>query len=259
MEQINQSESESQAPTLSEHDQAMIDKVDANDVNTTESMKTDEEVMLAGKYKSVEELEKAYEELQSRMGKEESATPPVEDTVVKETEGLTSKEDAEVIAADKGIDYSALQTEYDEKGNLSEETYKSLEASGIPKDMVDSYISGHEAMRQQSINTMQNVVGGEAEYGDMMTWASESLTPQEIASYNQSIEDPSLTEFAIKGLHARYSADKGPSFLKGTTQGSVSGGFVSKHEMMAEMSSPRYAKDPAFRAEVQRRVALSKY
>lgn len=257
MEQINQSESV--APTLSEHDQAMIDKVNANDVNTTESMKTDEEVMLAGKYKSVEELEKAYEELQSRMGKVESETPPVEEAVTTENEEATSKEDAQAAAADKGIDYSLLETEYRDTGALSSDTYKSLEDSGIPRSMVDAYISGQEALTQTAVSDMQALAGGEAQYNDMMEWAMDTLTPAEIDSFNGSLATPSHTEFAIKGLHARYAANKEPSFLKGTTQGSVSGGFVSKHEMMAEMSSPRYAKDPAFRAEVQRRVALSKY
>ena len=58
-EEVVLTEAEQQA----QHDQAMIDKVDANNTKTSDELKTDQEKMLAGKYKSVEDLEKAYETL----------------------------------------------------------------------------------------------------------------------------------------------------------------------------------------------------
>ena len=64
--------------TLSEHDQAMVDVAEGRETKTQDELKTDEEKLLAGKYKSVEELEKGYAELQSKLGK-----PPEDNTEEK--------------------------------------------------------------------------------------------------------------------------------------------------------------------------------
>ncbi len=250
-EEVVLTEAEQQA----NHDQAMIDKVDANEAKTEGSMQTDEEVMLAGKYKTVEELEKAYEHLQSKMGKPEE-TQEAPEEVTEEPAGV---EEAKQIASDSGIDYTALESEYQENGALSEGTYKALEDAGIPENMVNAYISGQEALAQTTINGMYDIVGGESEYTEMVQWAQDTLSESEIGAFNNSLTNPDSTEFAIQGLHARYNAEKGPNLIKGQQSTSRTGGFASKAEMMSEMANPRYAQDPAFRAEVQRRVALSSY
>jgi len=131
-----------EAEQQSQHDQAMIDKVDANNAKTEGSMQTDQEVMLAGKYKTVEELEKAYEHLQSKMGNPEAEASEDTEAVPEDT----PKDEAQQIASESGIDYTALESEYQESGGLSEDTYKALEDAGIPETMVNSYIAGQEAI-----------------------------------------------------------------------------------------------------------------
>ena len=238
------------------HDQAMVAKVDAQAANVDTTLQTDQEVMFAGKYKSVEELEKAYEHLQSKMGKpEESAEEPEVPEVTPEA----PKEEAEQLVATKGIDYSALESEWQDKGSLSEDTYKQLEDAGIPQNMVDAYIAGQEALTQSAIKSMHSIAGGEAEYNDMIEWAQDSLSESEIGAFNSSLTDNAKTEFAIQGLAARYRAEKGPSLIRGSSSPSSSAGFSSKAEMTQAMSNPQYARDPAFRADVQRKVALSSF
>lgn len=248
-----------EAEKQAQHDQEMIDKVDASNAATEDSLKTDEEKMLAGKYKSVEELEKAYEHLQSKMGKADEALEDASEAEPEAEQEDTTKDEAQQIASDNGIDYTALESEYQENGTLSEDTYKALEDAGIPQNMVDAYIAGQEALTQTTINNMYNVVGGESEYNDMVQWAQDTLSESEVEAFNSSLTNTQTTEFAIQGLHARYSAEKGPSLIKGQQSTTRTGGFASKAEMMSEMANPRYAQDPAFRAEVQRRVALSSF
>ena len=260
MEDYMEETQNTQEPILSpeeqqaQHEQDMIAKVDEHEGKVDDSMKTDQERMLAGKYKSVEELEKAYEHLQKKMGQgEESAEAPAQ-------EPAPSVDEAKEVAAEAGIDYSALESEYQENGNLSEDTYKSLEERGIPKNMVDAYIAGQEAIVSTTINKMYDIVGGETQYNDMIQWAQESLSESEVAAFNSSLTSTEATEFAINGLYARYKAEQGPNFIQGQqSRSSTSGGYNSKAEMMREMADPRYGKDPAFRAEVQRRVALSSF
>lgn len=238
------------------HDQAMVAKVDAQAANVDTTLQTDQEVMFAGKYKSVEELEKAYEHLQSKIGKPEEST---EEPEVPDVTPEAPKEEAEQLVATKGIDYSALESEWQDKGSLSEDTYKQLEDAGIPQNMVDAYIAGQEALTQSAIKSMHSIAGGEAEYNDMIEWAQDSLSESEIGAFNSSLTDNAKTEFAIQGLAARYRAEKGPSLIRGSSSPSSSAGFSSKAEMTQAMSNPQYARDPAFRADVQRKVALSSF
>jgi len=166
------------------HDQAMVAKVDAQAANVDTTLQTDQEVMFAGKYKSVEELEKAYEHLQSKMGKPEEST---EEPEVPEVTPEAPKEEAEQLVATKGIDYSALESEWQDKGSLSEDTYKQLEDAGIPQNMVDAYIAGQEALTQSAIKSMHSIAGGEAEYNDMIEWAQDSLSESEIGAFIQFV------------------------------------------------------------------------
>jgi len=256
---MSENQQENPQASLNEHEQAMIDKVDQHEAEVTESMQTDQERMLAGKYKSVEELEKAYEHLQTKLGQ------PAEEEAVAETETAdtqaedTSKANAEEVTANAGIDYGALESEYQETGQLSPDTYKQLEDAGIPQNMVDAYIAGQEALAGQTLNKMYSLAGGESEYNEMVTWAQDNLTESEIQAFNASLANEAQSEFAIKGLYAQYQSAKGPNLVKGEVSNTSTRGFASKQEMMAEMANPKYKKDPAFRAEVQRRVALSKF
>lgn len=257
-EEINESQSEEVVLTESEqqaqHDQAMIDKVDANDAKTEGELQTDQEKMLAGKYKTVEELEKAYEHLQSKLG-----SPEEEEATEEVAEADTGKEEAESIATEAGIDYSALEGEYQENGALSEETYEALAEAGIPANMVDAYIAGQEAISQSTIQNMYEIVGGEQEYTEMIDWARDTLAESEVEAFNSSLINESTSAFAIQGLAARFKAEKGPNLLRGSESTTRTGGYASKAEMMNEMANQQYQRDPAYRAEVQRRVALSDF
>jgi len=112
---------------------------------------------------------------------------------------------------------------------------------------------------QTTVNKMYDIVGGESEYQSMIEWARDNLGENEIEAFNSSLVNESTSEFAIQGLAARYNAEKGPNLVKGGQNVSRTGGYVSKAEMMTDMANPQYQRDPAYRAEVQRRVAISNF
>lgn len=247
---VNESPQEGQ---LSEHDQQMVDKVDQNDASVEGLNKTDEEVMLAGKYKSVEELEKAYQSLESKLGEGKEEEPE------ESSEPAPSVDEAKEVAEGAGIDYTSVEDEYQESGSLSEDTYAMLGDKGIPKSMVDAYIAGQEALQSETLGNIYGEVGGEQEYNDMIGWAQDNLEESQIKAFNSSLSSPDQASFAIKGLHSLYKADQPPTLVKGSTTQARSGGYQSKQEMTRDMSSPQYKRDPAFRADVQRRVVLSNF
>jgi len=250
-----------ESPQLSEHDQAMVERANQSEEQTNQELRSDEEnVLLAGKYKDVSELEKAYQELQSKMGQQssEGKNEEVKQEETPPTPTPTETEAKEQVES-KGLDFDGLYNEYGEKGELSPETYSNLEQAGLSKEVVDSYIQGQEAIQQQQVDALQSEVGGEAEYQAMIEWAGSNLSESEQDAFNATLDNAESAKFAIQGLNARYKAAN-PQLIGGNrTSGSssTSRGYSTKSEMMEAMSSPKYKMDHTYRAEVQRKVALS--
>lgn len=261
LEVTNQTE---QAPQLSEHDQQMVERASQSEEQTQTELRSDtENVLLAGKYKDVSELEKAYTELQSKMGQQE--TPPPVDTPESEAETPPAPEsidEAKETVEAKGLDFDGLYNEYGENGSLSPETYSRLEQAGLSKEVVDSYIKGQDAIQQQTVNALQAEVGGEEHYKAMIEWAGSNLTESEQTAFNTTLDNVESAKFAIQGLNARYKAAS-PQLIGGNrTSGAASGssrGFTTKSEMMEAMSSSKYKTDHTYRADVQRKLALSSF
>ena len=190
---------------------------------------------LPEKFKSAEDMAKAYSELEKKQG-----TP---------TE------------APKAVDFQPYTKEFSEKGDLSPESLSALEAAGVPASMVKQYIDGAKALAEQQINTLTQDIGGREAYSSMVEWATKNLSPEQVAAYNKAVSsnDPAQQSLAIRGLHAQYRESNGPSLLSGKANGSSSSApFESWAQVKVAMSDKRYASDPAYRNEVSRRLANSK-
>lgn len=255
-------------PNLSEHEQAMVAKVDENEQKTQELMKPDRDIepsaeekqedLYAGKYKSVEEMEKAYKELESKLGNN-NEEGQVQNKEAEAGEPQTTEEAKELTEA-QGFDYSKLETEFNDNGSLSEGTYQALADKGIPKETVDNYIAGQQAIVTQAQTQLQAIAGGEDGYNQMIVWASENLSEGEKNAFNTSLSDTNQAEFAIKGLYAQYKSTLGPNLVKpGETAPQGTRGYQSKAEMTADMHNPKYKSDPAFRAMVSRKIAQANF
>ena len=197
------------------------------------------------KFKSPEDMAKAYAELQKKLSSAEESTEEAKDNTV---EGAQQ----EVIAN--------ATLEYEQTGKLSEGTYEALENIGLPQSYVEEYIQGQEALRTVSITELHNSVGGQEEFDNMISWASESLGEGEFDGFNSMVSTgtPEQRSMAIKGLHARYSFESNlPSLKQGTTSGNAVKPFSSTKELQRAMSDRRYSEVPAYREEVEKRLSVS--
>ncbi len=197
------------------------------------------------KFKSPEDMAKAYAELQKKLSSAEESTEEAKDNTV---EGAQQ----EVIAN--------ATLEYEQTGKLSEGTYEALENIGLPQSYVEEYIQGQEALRTVSITELHNSVGGQEEFDNMISWASESLGEGEFDVFNSMVSTgtPEQRSMAIKGLHARYSFESNsPSLKQGTTSGNAVKPFSSTKELQRAMSDRRYSEVPAYREEVEKRLSVS--
>tara|TARA_Y100000401_G_scaffold21977_1_gene14704 strand:+ start:1964 stop:2746 length:783 start_codon:yes stop_codon:yes gene_type:complete len=224
---------------------------------------------LPEKFKSPEDMAKAYGELEKSFTKSRQEDAPkeaeAEEQPAEEKETLEIKpqeEQAKEVVENAGIDYDALATEYAENNGLTEETYSKLNEAGIPKDIVDQYIQGQEAIRDNSQKAIYDSVGGQDQYKNMVGWAGENLSPQEIQAYNNAVNSGNQATVAltVSGLQARYQTANGrqPSLVQGRTSAESSGStYQSNAQIVADMSKPEYESDPAFRQEVADKIARS--
>tara|TARA_B100001094_G_scaffold333061_1_gene408245 strand:- start:3791 stop:4540 length:750 start_codon:yes stop_codon:yes gene_type:complete len=208
---------------------------------------------LPEKFKSPEDMAKAYSALEGKLGQ------PQEEQDAEDLTSADASEVSEVLGAN-GIDFDVLQQEYQELGGLSEDAYEALAEAGFPEAVVDQWIAGQEAISQQVQSEMHSLVGGTEQYQELVGWAADALPEAEIDAFNATMEtqDPDMIRLAIQGLNARYRSEAAPNLIQGSTGAVSTGGkFESNAELTTAMSDPRYAKDPAYRQAVADKLARS--
>jgi len=214
---------------------------------------------LPEKFRSPEEMATAYRNLERRMsGAKPEATPEPQ---AEPTPAEPDQPQPESIETQLG-EFKKYTDEYAKTGNLSEESYKELMDRGIPKVLVDNYIANFKsAVSSQTAETEAKIVasvGGPQEYAAMQVWASNNFSAEEIAAYNKAMEsnDPQMMAFAVKGLQSRFRAESEPRLISAASNSKPSG-FRSMAELTQAMRDPKYATDPAYRADVASRIKAS--
>jgi len=219
-----------------------------------ESMEQQQEQLLAGKFKDAEDLEKAYIELQSKLGsKDEQVQTPNQGE-----EG--SSEETEVTESFLNTLWEESQAE-----GITEETVKKLESMN-PGELAKMYLD-ERASSQQPLATSEDAkflrdqVGGDEAYKTLISWASENFTEQEVSMYDSIMNtgDPNAMYFAIQALSNRYQQNNSieGQLLTGKTAPSTAEGFRSQAEVVRAMSDPRYDTDPAYRQDVAAKLERS--
>ncbi len=232
-----------------EHVNAMLEKVEGSQQDP------ERPEWLPEKFKSPEDMAKAYSQLESKLGQGQE-----EQEEEVETTGEETASDVAELLDNKGLDFDVFQQEYNATGGLSDDAYAALEEAGFPNSVVDTWIQGQNALASQVTTEMYDVVGGQEDYNNMVSWASDALPESEIDAFNATMEtqDPNMIRLAIQGLNARYRSEAEPTLMQGQTGAVSSGGrFESNAELTAAMSDPRYSKDPAYRQQVADKLSRS--
>jgi hypothetical protein len=223
---------------------------------------------ILGKFKTQDDLVRAYQELEKKLGTPAAAAAPADPAKPADTAGATKpaltitpeQKAAETAVQSAGLDFAALNTEFAEKGALSPESYAAMEQRGITKAVVDSYIAGQQALNAQYEAKAFTEAGGQEQFSQMSQWAAKNLPAAEIAAFNDAVDsgDEAKMRFAVSGLKARFTAALGstPNLVQGGNTSAVQG-YQSLAQMKADMAKPEYQKDPAFRQQVMDRIAAN--
>ncbi len=227
-----------------------------------------EEQLLAGKYKTVEELVKGYKELESQQGRADEPEPELAEGGEQSAKEIYG----EFIGGrleEAGIDFNDMSSRYAESGMLQDEDYGELEKAGFSRNMVDNYLAGLQynaaqdsALNAQQVSQIKTEFGGAEQYDAMTTWAAENMEPDEIAAFNRIVQgsnDGAQIRLAIAGLYAQYTASEGrePQLLGGKPSSSSGSKFESTAQVIEAMNDPRYQTDPAYRKAVEKQLARS--
>ena len=238
-------------------DQPELNEAEQEALAIGEQRAQEENRMLAGKYESAEELEKAYIELQKKLGESN-------DGLREETQqGERREEEVEENQpeADPLVDLlnSASEEYYSNEGKLSEETMSKLTELDS-KDLIEAYMQIQSQPTQvddftaDQVTDIQNFVGGEQQYNGLVSWAAENMPENFVQAFDNLINvgDPDMVKLAVVGLQAAFQEANGYEgrMLSGKPAQTQQDVFRSQAEVVAAMSDPRYDRDPAYRQDV---------
>ena len=245
-----------------EHVDAMIAKGEQLEANNDPN-KEERPDWLPEKFKTPEDMASAYSNLEKKMGEGQTANDAEEPEAAPEetTEEQPSGSEVQQAVEAAGVDFSALQNEYNEQGGLSDDAYAKLADAGFPQDLVNSWIQGQEALASDYQSSVHNIVGGAAAYDEMITWASDNLSETETAAYDRAVSsgDLDMVKLAVSGLQSKYQSAEGsdPALIAGQSAPSSGGNYGSWAEVTTAMRDPRYARDPAYRQSVADKLGRS--
>lgn len=223
------------------------------------------QVNVAALLKSYTELEKG----RSQAPGADKTTPVQIDAQAAQQSG-----DAQAAVEQAGLDWDALGNKIAATGTIEATDYEALAKIGVPKNVVDGYITSVQNSIAAQRSAAEAYVGGSqdpaenaAKTQELLDWAAQTLTPEEITGYNQMLNGPQW-KVALDTLKTRQAqtnpASKEPKLLgvKSAGQGTTVG-YQTEAEMHADMRNPLYhensPKGEQFRAEVANKVRLASY
>jgi len=245
------------------------------DLETLAKNETDENGLILGKFKSVEDLAASYKELEGKLG---AATEEdqAETSEQEETETTESDFDAEEYYGDGlasvleevGIDPQEISNRFTETGEINDDDYTKLGEAGFSRQVIDTYLDGlrnggvtGEDIASAQIQGIKDSVGGDDNYSKMVAWAVDNLPANEVNEFNSLTETGNATaiKFAVQGLYSQYNNAMGvePNLVTGRASQSGPAPFRSTAEVVTAMSDPRYGKDVTYTEDVQRRLGGS--
>ena len=233
------------------------DRVTISEPNTdAQNLENQRPDWLPEKFKSAEELSKAYSELEKQFSNNKSEAEPVKEEVKKD--GLEIPKNAPVT----GFDMAKFADEYADKGELSANSYTELEKQGLDKGLVNEYIRGQKAIAETQTAKVYETVGGQQKYGELIDWAGKNLSEGEQTAFNDLTASGSIDQvkLAVQGLMTRAGMSKQEQqqeMIQGEVDNPSVDSFGSVKQVTDAMNDPRYEKDPAYRNEVDKKLGNS--
>jgi hypothetical protein len=248
----------------STNDSVVMESIQSDEAESLaigEEMIAQQEQRLAGKYKNAQELEKAYLELQSKLGSQENQG---------EAEPEPEQESEET--ADEAVDLLwRVSDEYaSNDGKVSEETMEQLTKMSS-RELAEAFFRYQDTVEeapgpqgkeltQAEVDGVQQYVGGAEQYQELVSWAADNFSDEEITAFDSVVETGNIPaiKLALQALQYRYQDNMGVEgeMIQGKPAQSREI-FRSQAELVRAMSDPRYDDDPAYRMSIMEKLERS--
>ena len=252
------------AETLTFENQTEVTSVDNLSAEEQDSLKVGEQMqeaqdnLLAGKYKNAEELEQGYIELQKKLGQQENTAEEAEEEQVEEGE------EEELGILDELWEYESNNEEFHEEALAELKEMDPVELAKMHieyRKQVETGETGGRDFSEQDITELKGVVGGEANYANMIQWAQGALNETEVNMFDAVMAkgDPLAAFFAVRSLAYAYNDAIGydGKMVQGKAPKQSNDQFRSQAEVVAAMGDPRYENDPAYRRDIMQKLERS--
>lgn len=236
--------------------------------------------LLAGKFKSVEDLARSYQELEKKLGQpqQQKADPEVphqsESYTQEQAVQVYGQEAVEALAG-KGIDLADVMFRADNGEDVSQHYDALAETFNVPRQVVENYVAKAQATGSQEqaglteADTAQikSMVGGEEGFAELSRWAASNLDAKELADYNAVVDsgNKDAIQWALKAMLARRAAPDAviEPKLYGGGDAPQQTRFESQQQVLDAMGKTNergqrlYEVDEAYRSKVAKMLAAS--
>ena len=235
--------------------------------------------LLLGKFKSQDDLAKAYQELEKKLGQPKGdadpETPSSIDAYSPEQAIELYGEGPVAALKEKGLDLAEVMFNADNGEDISEHYDTLAETFGVTRQVVENYVSktqGSEpaeapGLTEADAAQLKAMVGGEDSFNKLSQWAANNMEKGELAKYNAVVDsgNKDAIEWALKALQARVAAPDSvvePKLYGGGEAAAVTK-FESQQQVLDAMNKRNdkgqklYEVDEAYREKVQQLLAIS--
>lgn len=236
---------------------------------------------LPEKFKTPEDMAKSYRELERKLSgggskptadeafddpkggpgdKHQQDAPNADD---KEVESVSHEQAKQLLPGFSSDEINEISNYAWENRSLSEEHYAKLEKAGYSKEIVDQFMSGQFAVAEGAQQALLNAGGGAENVEAMFSWAAENLDQKTIDTYNSKFDAGGADALmAMENLKAKFEASGYAPTGQNVSGANAPFGsgdvFRSVAQVTEAMQDPRYKTDPAYRKDVEQKLARSK-
>ena len=243
-----------------------------------EQQQAQEPELLLGKFKSQDDLARAYQELEKKLGQASTTDPeapsPAQGYSPEQAIELYGEGAANALA-DKGVDLADVMFKADSGQDISEHYDTLAEVFNVPRQVVENYVSKAQpagavattGLTDADAAGLKAMVGGDDAFQELSGWAAKNLEAKELADYNAVVDSGNrqAIEWALKAIQARKAAPDAvvePKLYGGGEAPAVSR-FESQQQVLDAMNKRNdrgqriYDVDEAYRQKVQDLLARS--
>jgi hypothetical protein len=259
-----------------------------------EQQAAEEPQLLAGKFKSTEDLENAYLEAQKLIG-QRGQQPTDKDSLQVEDPAPTPEQYTPelgkqlygdtVATAIEAAEINPLEMAQKVEAGEDVNAYVDalVEKGGLPRELVQTYLQGvkpaappapaqqqGEGLTEADASELKAMVGGEQKFQQLSQWAVANLEPQELADYNAAVDsgNKGAARFALKQLQVRAGSSgeeaKEPRLIGGGAPAKTDA-FETQQQAIEAMRKTNsqgkrlYNSDPKYRSWYEKTLARSNF